>query len=60
MKGFINRNDLVYLVGLLFLFTGIASEFSWGAALIVIGAIVTGAGIATSFYVTWLSSRTKK
>lgn len=59
MKNY-NRNDLAYLAGLLFLFSGITREFSWGAALIVIGAIVTGTGIATSFYVTWLSSRTKK
>lgn len=59
MKNY-NRNDLAYLAGLLFLFSGITLEFSWGTALIVIGAIVTGIGIATSFYVTWLSSRTKK
>lgn len=59
MKGF-NRNDLAYLAGLSLLFSGIAREFSWGMALIVIGAVVTGTGIATSFYVTWLSSRMKK
>lgn len=56
----LDRADFVYLTGLLLLFAGIALEFSFGAALMAIGAIVTIVSIATSFFVTWLSSRAKK
>lgn len=52
-----SRNDMVYLVGLLFLFAGIAHEYSWGMALIILGAVLTSVSIATSFFVTWLSTR---
>lgn len=52
-----SRNDLVYLAGLLLLFAGVAATFSWGVALLVLGAVITGVNIATSFFVTWLSVR---
>jgi phage shock protein PspC (stress-responsive transcriptional regulator) len=50
-------NDQIYLAGLLFLFAGLAAQYSWSVALIVIGAILTGVSIGTSFFVTWLSTR---
>lgn len=50
-------NDQVYLAGLLLLFVGIVWEVSWGMALLVVGAILTGVSIATSFFVTWLTVR---
>lgn len=54
-----SRNDMVYLTGLLFLFTGLVQVYGWGVALIVIGAIVTSVGIAASFFLTWLSTKVK-
>jgi len=55
-----SRNDLVYLAGLLCLFTGLAAVYSWGVALIVLGAVLTGVSILSSFFVTWLSTRVSK
>lgn len=52
-----SRNDQIYLAGLLFLFAGLAAEYSWGIALIVLGAVLTSVSIVTSFFVTWLSIR---
>ena len=50
-------NDQVYLAGLLLLFVGIGWEISWGMAFLVLGAILTGVSIATSFFVTYLAVR---
>lgn len=55
-----DRNTLVYLAGLVCLFAGIAQEYSWGIALIVLGALVTGVSIATSFFITWLAVTAKE
>lgn len=54
-----NRNDLVYLAGLVLLFTGIALEYTLGWALLVTGVVLTGVSIATSFFMTWLSTSLK-
>jgi len=55
-----SRNDVVYFAGLLFLFAGLAVVYSWGIALIVLGAVLTGVSILSSFFVTWLSTRVSK
>jgi len=55
-----DRNTLVYLAGLACLFAGVAQEYSWGIALIVLGTLVTTVSIATSFFVTWLSVTAKE
>lgn len=55
-----NRNELVYVAGLLFLFSGVAVVFSLGMALLVLGAVLTGINIATSFFVTWLAVKEQK
>jgi len=54
-----SRNDLLYCIGLILLFTGLTLR-SYSLALIVIGAILTGVSIATSFFVTWLSASKEK
>lgn len=55
-----DRNAQVYVVGLVFLFAGLAHLYSWGVASTVIGSILIGVSVASSFFVTWLSTRIKK
>lgn len=55
-----DRNDRVYMAGLLILFAGLANLFSIGAALAVIGGIVIFVSVASSFFVTWLSTQVQK
>jgi hypothetical protein len=55
-----SRNDLVYWAGLLLLFTGFALVYSFGMACLVLGAVITAVNIATSFFVTWLSTMREK
>ena len=55
-----DRNAQVYVAGLLSLFAGLAQLYSWGVALTVRGSILIGVSVASSFFVTWLSTRIKK
>ena len=50
-----DSNDILFYVGLLLMGIGLAFGVSWQTALIVVGALIAGTSIATSFFVTWLS-----
>ena len=52
-----SRNDLFLFGSLALLFAGLALRSGLDMALIVVGAILTGINVATSFFVTWLSAR---
>lgn len=54
-----DRNTLLYWAGLCLLFGGIWLRYGLSLALIMIGALLTGVSVATSFFVTWLSSKEK-
>lgn len=56
----IDRNEITYWLGLLMLFTGLAIRVSVATALIVAGATVLATSVASSFFVTWLSTTEKK
>ncbi len=53
------RNDVFYFASLLVLFIGLFVEFGAGVALVVMGTLGVVISVATSFFVTWLSSREK-
>jgi hypothetical protein len=52
-----SRNDLFLFSSLALLFVGLALRDGIDMALIVVGAILTVVNVATSFFVTWLSTR---
>ena len=52
-----SRNDLFLFASLALLFVGLALRSGLDMALIVVGAILTGINVATSFFVTWMSVR---
>lgn len=56
----LDRNEVTYWFGLLLLFVGLAIRVSVATALIVSGAIVLTTSVASSFFVTWLSTTEKK
>lgn len=56
----IDKNLFAYLFGLFSLFYGLILQYGWAFALIVIGSILICVSIATSFFVTWLSSKAIK
>jgi hypothetical protein len=55
-----SRNDLVYWIGLVFLFIGTGLVHSLGMAFLVLGTVLTLVNIATSFFVTWLAVTVKE
>jgi hypothetical protein len=55
-----DRNTQVYGLGLLLLGLGLTLQVGVAMALIVLGAILTGVGIATSFFITWLAVTVKE
>ncbi len=53
----VDRNELTYWLGLLLLFIGLAAGVSTATALIVVGAVVTGESIVTSYLAAWIGAR---
>jgi hypothetical protein len=46
-----------YWLGLLLLFIGLALDVSVATALIVVGAVVAGESVITSYLATWIATR---
>ncbi len=53
----LDKNLLAYLFGLAILFYGLYLQYGWAVALIIIGSVLTSVSVATSFFVTWLSTK---
>ena len=53
----VDRNELTYWLGLLLLFIGLAVGVSTATALIVVGAVVTGESVVTSYLAAWIGAR---
>lgn len=53
----VDRNELTYWLGLLMLFVGLAVGVSTATALIVVGAVVTGESVVTSYLAAWIGAR---
>ena len=48
-------NDIIYYLGLVMLFIGLALSVSIGTALSVVGAILAGVALANSYVRVWMS-----
>lgn len=55
-----DKNTLAYWSGLMLLFLGVALSVSVATALMVLGGILVVISTASSFYLTYLVSRTPK
>ncbi len=53
----IDRNELTYWLGLLLLFIGLAAGVSAATALTVIGAVIVGESVLTSYLAQWIKAR---
>lgn len=53
----IDRNELTYWLGLLMLFVGLAVGVSAATALIVVGTVIAGESIVTSYLAAWIGAR---
>ena len=51
-----DRNDITYWLGLLLLFAGLAWGVSAATALTVVGALMAGASVLTSYLAPWFRS----
>jgi len=56
----IDRNELAYWLGLSLLFAGLSLRVSVATALSVVGGVVVFTSVASSFFITWLSSKETK
>jgi hypothetical protein len=55
-----DRFDKTYWVGLLMLFAGLTWGVSTATALIVVGAVVAGESVLTSYLAQWIKTRVQK
>ena len=53
----LDRNELTYWVGLLMLFVGLAWGVSVATAFTVVGAVVAGESVVTSYLAQWIKAR---
>ena len=51
-----DRNDLTYWLGLLMLFAGISLTVSAATALIVVGTLIAGESVLTSYLAAWIGA----
>lgn len=56
----LDRNEVAYWIGLVFLFIGLAWSVSTATALAVVGAILVIVSVLNSLILVWLSSRPLK
>lgn len=55
----LDRNELVYWIGLFMLFAGIALTVSMATALMVCGAVMIVEANFTSYFATWVNTKIK-
>ena len=53
----VDRNELTYWLGLLMLFVGLAVGVSTATALIVVGVVIAGESVITSYLAAWIGAR---
>ena len=53
----LDRNELTYWIGLLFLFIGLALRVSVATGLIIVGAAMTIESVITSYLAHWIKVR---
>ena len=53
----LDRNELTYWLGLAMLFVGLAWGVSIATALTVVGAVVAGESVVTSYLAQWIKAR---
>lgn len=52
-----DRSERAYWLGLGMLFAGLAAWISWMVALVVVGAVIAGESVVTSYVAGWLGTR---
>lgn len=56
----LDRNEVVYWVGLVMLFAGLALNVSVATALVITGGAMAAESVITSYLATWMGSLPRK
>jgi hypothetical protein len=56
----LDRNEVVYWVGLVMLFAGLALNVSVATALVITGGAMAAESVITSYLATWMGSLSRK